>query len=202
MVLKMRSVGERIRLGICIAMLSLYTAILTVMPSHITILLSVVGLCIAMALEPRSVSLVKPLSMFIAIYIAMAIALSFITSKPLDVLYLVSIALRIMGIALVALTVILRAPLHAILRSCNAISRVVLYALIGAKIVAELIPSIKELLFVAKLNYGARNRYRLYSYVAISLILTALIKVVQRFELWIPIMESLCIDRVSCSEPL
>jgi len=202
MVLEMYNIGERIKLGIYIAMLSLYTVLLTVMPSHITILLSVVGLCIAMALEPSSMSLVKPLSMFIAIYIAMAIALSFIISKPLDVLYLASIALRIMGITLAAFTVILRAPLHAILRSCNAISRVVLYALIGAKIVAELVPSVRELLFVAKLNYGVRNRYRLYSYVAISLILTALIKVVQRFELWMPIMESLCIDRASGSEPL
>ncbi len=182
------------KLVIWIAILLGFSIAVVLVPTVPAVILSIAGAAIAVAVEPRrTLALFKPLLVFIAVYIASSLALQLLIAKSIQLVSTLSIACRILGMTFVATAVVSRAPLYIAIRSCSAVGKIVFYSFIAAKVVLELSGSAKELIHVAKLNYGARkSRLSLYIHVVKSLTLTSLIKVLERFEALLPYIESVC----------
>lgn len=182
------------KLIIWIAILAGFSIAIVLVPTVPAVMLSIVGAAIAIAVEPRrTLALFKPLLVFIAVYIVSSFTLQFLIAKSIQLVSTLSIACRILGMTLVATAIVSRAPFYMAIRSCSAIGKIVFYSFIAAKVVLELSGSAKELIHVAKLNYGTRkSRLALYIHVVKSLTLTSLIKVLERFEALLPYIESVC----------
>ncbi len=177
-----------------IAILIGFSMLIVLTPMVLATILSIAGAAIAIVVEPRrTLMLLKPLLIFIAIYIVSSFTLQFLVTGSIQLVSTLSIACRVLGMTFVATTIVSRAPLYMAIRSCSAIGKIVFYSFIAAKIVLELSSSTIELIHVAKLNYGTRRSgLALYIHVMKSLTLTSLIKVLERFEALLPYIESMC----------
>ncbi len=182
------------KLILWIAILAGFSIAIVLVPTVPAVMISIVGAAIAIAVEPRrTLTLFKPLLVFIAVYTVSSFTLQFLTVKSIQLVSTLSIACRILGMTFVATAIVSKAPLYMAIRSCSTIGKIVFYSFIAAKVVLELSGNVKELIHVAKLNYGTRkSRLVLYIHIAKSLTLTSLVKVLERFEALLPYIESMC----------
>ena len=175
-------------------LIPLLVALITTLIGNLTTQIVIVLGLLTYIIIRRSIQImrfIKPLVIFILIYIVLSITSQYIVFNRLYVLPTLTLSLRIFSLTL-AMLLLMELVIMKIIFMLPKIPKILIYTLLSLRVLEYLLIVMPELRHTILINYsssvgkGFFGRIRLYTYLMRSLVLNATLRTIQVYESLLP----------------